>query len=55
MPRHRVSVFLLVCNAQACLAFVPSWTATFRSSRSQPPTSTPAAATSSLSQPSGKT
>ncbi|CAM9732944.1 unnamed protein product, partial [Pylaiella littoralis] len=32
----------------------PSWTATFRSSRSQP-ASTPAAATSSLSQPSGAT
>ncbi|CAM9258797.1 unnamed protein product, partial [Ectocarpus fasciculatus] len=53
MSRHCVSVLLLVCIAQACLAFVPSWTATFRSSRSQPPPSTPAAATCSLSQPSG--
>ncbi len=55
MSRHCVSVLLLVCIAPACLAFVPSWTATFRSSRSQPPASTPAAATSSLSQPSGAT
>ncbi|CAM9230642.1 unnamed protein product [Pylaiella littoralis] len=53
MSRHCVSVLLLVCNAQACLAFVPSWTATFRSSRLQPPASTPAAATFSLSQLSG--
>ncbi|CAN0442886.1 unnamed protein product [Ectocarpus sp. 12 AP-2014] len=53
MSRNCVSVLLLVCIAQACLAFVPSWTATFRSSRSQPPASTPAAATFSLSQPSG--
>ncbi|CAN0456823.1 unnamed protein product [Pylaiella littoralis] len=53
MSRNCVSVLLLVCIAQACLAFVPSWTATFRSSRSQPPASTPAATTFSLSQPSG--
>ncbi|CAM9530643.1 unnamed protein product [Ectocarpus sp. 6 AP-2014] len=53
MSRNCVSVLLLVGIAQACLAFVPSWTATFRSSRSQPPASTPAAATFSLSQPSG--
>ncbi|CAN0504283.1 unnamed protein product [Ectocarpus sp. 8 AP-2014] len=53
MSRNCVSVLLLVCIAQACLAFVPSWTAMFRSSRSQPPASTPAAATFSLSQPSG--
>ncbi|CAM9928509.1 unnamed protein product [Ectocarpus sp. 4 AP-2014] len=53
MSRHCVSVLLLVCIAQACLAFVPSWSATFRSSRSQPPASTPAAATFSLSQPFG--
>ncbi|CAN0516919.1 unnamed protein product [Ectocarpus sp. 8 AP-2014] len=52
MSRNCVSVLLLICIAQACLAFVPSWTATFRSSRSQPPASTPAAATFSLSQPS---
>ena len=55
MSRHCVVVLLLVCIAQACLAFVPSWTATFRSSRSQSPASTPAAATSSLSQASGAT
>ncbi|CAN0396402.1 unnamed protein product, partial [Pylaiella littoralis] len=55
MSRHCVSALLLVCIAQACLAFVPSWTARLRSSRSQPPASTPAAVTSSLSQPSGAT
>ncbi|CAN0402811.1 unnamed protein product [Pylaiella littoralis] len=55
MSRRCVSVLFLICIAQACLAFVPSWTATLRSSRSQPPASTPAAATSSLSQPSGAT
>ncbi|CAN0203631.1 unnamed protein product [Ectocarpus sp. 4 AP-2014] len=53
MSRRCVSVLLLVCIAQACLAFVPSWTATFRSSRFQPPASAPAAATFSLWQPSG--
>ncbi|CAN0284306.1 unnamed protein product [Scytosiphon promiscuus] len=54
MSTHCVSVLLLVvCIAQACLAFVRSWTATFRSSRSQPPASAPpAAATFSLWQPS---
>ncbi|CAN0301231.1 unnamed protein product, partial [Scytosiphon promiscuus] len=55
MSRHCVSILLLVCIAQACLAFVPSWTATFRSPRLQPPPSTRATATCSLSQPSGAT
>ncbi|CAN0546670.1 unnamed protein product, partial [Ectocarpus sp. 8 AP-2014] len=42
-----------IVQARLAFAFVPSWTATFRSSRSRPPASTPAATTFSLSQPAG--